>query len=68
MVTSEFVSLPELVNPGVPEGLVFDFLILLMYTNDINFEVQSDIRVFSDDCVSNNSIRTPSDSFILEKG
>ena len=36
---------------GVPQGTVLGSLLFSLYINDITTDIESEIRLFSDDCV-----------------
>ena len=52
---------------GVPQGTVLGPLLFSLYINDISKDVDSEIRLFADDCVCYHEIRVTDDSFKLQK-
>ena len=46
---------------GVPQGTVLGPLMFLSYTNDISAGINSSIRLFADDCVLYQVIKTTGD-------
>lgn len=57
----------EPVLSGVPQGTVLGPLLFLIYINDITSNIQSDIRLFADDCVLYRQINNSTDREILQK-
>ena len=53
-VKSDWVS----VVSGVPQGTVLRPLLVSLYINDISVGIDSQIRLFADDCVCNREIKT----------
>ena len=51
---------------GVPQGTVLGPLMFLLYINDINQGLSSQIRLFADDCVLYREIRSQADAEILQ--
>ena len=45
------------VTSGVPQGSVLGPILFLLYINDINENVQSSIRFFADDSISQNKFK-----------
>jgi hypothetical protein len=52
---------------GVPQGTVLGPLLFLLYINDIVAQIDSDIRLFADDCILYRKISSSSDSAKLQK-
>ena len=52
---------------GVPQGTVLGPLLFSLYINDIHVGIDSQIRLFADDCVCYHEIRTVEDTLKLQK-
>jgi len=52
---------------GVPQGTVLGPLLFLLYINDITDGIQSDIRLFADDCILYRVIKTSDDTSRLQE-
>ena len=52
---------------GVPQGTVLGPLLFLLYINDITTDINSDIRLFADDCILYRSIKSYQDLLILQQ-
>ena len=61
------LSSPCKVNSGVPQGSVLGPILFLMYINDIADGVQSQLRLFADDCIIYRTINSPEDHKILQQ-
>ena len=61
--TSEWAT----VLSGVPQGTVPGLLLFSLCTNDIATDIDSEIRLFADDCVCYREIRDTDDSLKLQK-
>jgi len=51
---------------GVPPGTVLGPLLFLIYINDIVLGIDSEIRLFADDCIVYRQIRNSCDSVSLQ--
>jgi len=60
------LSSPCKVNSGVPQGTVLGPTLFLAYINDIADCVQSQLRLFADDCIIYRAITTSEDHSILQ--
>ena len=48
---------------GVPQGTVLGPLLFSLYINDISADIESEIRLFADDCVCYREIKNEEDTF-----
>ena len=55
------------VTSGVPQGSVLAPLLFLAYVNDIGKNIDSNIRLFADDCVIYRKIFTNEDMIKLQR-
>ena len=55
------------VASGVPQGSVLGPLLFLAYVNDICRNIESNIRLFADDCIIYRKINDSSDTDKLQK-
>ena len=55
------------VESGVPQGTVLGPLLFLTFINDLPDAVQSQVRLFADDCLLYRVIRRPEDQLILQR-
>ena len=61
------LSSPCKVNSGVPQGSVLGPTLFLVYINDIADDIQSQLRLFADDCIIYRTINTPEDHTTLQQ-
>ena len=61
-VVNDETSEWALVLSGVPQGTVLGPLLFSLYINDISTDIDSEIRLFADDCVCYREIRDTDDS------
>ena len=54
-------------SSGVPQGTVLGPLMFLIYINDINYNIQSSVCLFADDCVLYRVIKSPEDCRHLQE-
>ena len=52
---------------GVPQGSVLDPLLFSLYINDISAGIESEIRLFADDCVCYREIKNEEDTLKLQR-
>ena len=52
---------------GVPQGTVLGPLLYLVYINDLPRGIQSDIRLFADDCILYREIKSPEDQLKVQQ-
>ena len=50
---------------GVPQGTVFGLLLFSLYINDISSDIESEIRLFADDCICYREIKDEEDTIKL---
>ena len=69
MVVDDASSKPISVLSGVPQGTVLGPLLFLLYIYDIADKVSSTLhlRVFADDCILYQKIKSPEDSISLQR-
>ena len=56
-----------LVLSGVPQGTVLGPLLFSLYINDISSDIESEIRLFADDCVCYREIKDEEDTMKLQR-
>ena len=61
MVVDGHYSSPISVSSGVPQGTVLGPTLFLLYINDIDVNIQSQIRLFADDCLIYRPIHSNDD-------
>ena len=52
---------------GVPKGTVLGPLLFSLYINDISTDIESEIRLFADDCVCYREIKNEEDTLKLQR-
>ena len=52
---------------GVPQGTVLGPLLFSLYINDISADIESEIRLFADDCVCYRKIKNEEDTLKLQR-
>ncbi|KAI8511987.1 hypothetical protein Bbelb_110870 [Branchiostoma belcheri] len=60
-------SAPVKVASGVPQGSVLGPLLFLLYINDLPDKLDSNVRLFADDCLLYVELSTQNDSQLLQK-
>ena len=53
-------------GPGVPESTVLGPLLFSLHINDISSDIESEIRLFADDCVCYREIKDKEDTSKLQ--
>ena len=51
----------------MPQGTVFDPLLFSLHINDITADIESEIRLFADDCVCYRKIQDKEDTLKLQR-
>ena len=67
MVVTGVKSDRATVVSGVPQGTVLGPLLFSLYINDISADIESEIRLFADDCVCYREIKEIEDTVKLQK-
>ena len=57
---------PLLYRSGVPQGTVLSPLLFSLHINDITADIESEIRLFADDCVCYCEIKDKEDTLKLQ--
>ena len=52
---------------GIPQGTVFGPLLFSLYINDISSDIESEIRLFADDCVCYREIKDEEDTMKFQR-
>ena len=52
---------------GIPQGTVLGTLLFSLYINDISSDIESEIRLFADDCVCYREIKDEKDTMKLQR-
>ena len=52
---------------GVPQGTVLGPLLFSLHINDITADIESEIRLFADDCVCYHEIKDKEDTLKLQR-
>ena len=52
---------------GVPQGTVLGPLLFSLYINDISSDIESEIRLFANDCVCYHAIKDKEDTMKLQR-
>ena len=60
-------SYPPTVVSGVPQGTILDPLLFSLYINRISLDIESEIRLFADDCVCYREIKNGEDTLKLQR-
>ena len=55
------------VSSGVPQDTVLGTLLFSLYINDISSDIESEIKLFADDCVCYHEIKDEKDTMKLQK-
>ena len=66
VVGGDFSQWADVVS-GVPQGTVLGPLLFLIYINDLPENINSSVRLFADDCVLYNQIKSVQDTKVLQR-
>ena len=54
-------------SPGVPQGIVLELLMFLIYIIDITEDISSQLRLFADDCLLYCAFKSEQDPILLQR-
>ena len=64
----EICQTEQYVTSGSPQGSVQGHILFVVYTNEINNNVPSPVRLFADDCIVYTKITSETDREIFQYG